>query len=553
MIASLRTIIIAFALFLNYASLLVAESAPHIEVMIPMRDGTLLPTSFYFPEVVDAKADIKLNTKYPCVLVRQPLGRQYTDPKWLELLKDGYIVAVQSTRSSCDPTGKTLPYLTDGWGELSDGYDTVEWLGNCEWTNGKIATIGSSATGITQLLLAPAQPPHLVCQHIEVAAPSLYQYAVWPGGQFRKEQVEGWLKVHRSDPSVAKWLHGQKSYDGFWSQFNSIAVAEKVQVPQAHIGGWYDIFLQGTLDAFQSAYEGANDSLKAQHKLVIGPWSHRWKQLETLGDFAAIKDGAEAPKPITCQAWLNHHMKGISGDLQDVPAIQYYVMGPFDGTPSEGNRWRSAHRWPPASIYAQMYLTKDKALCKTEPEKATALEKGVLDVAFNPEDPVPTIGGRNLFMASGPKDLRAIEGRSDVISFTTDALTEDTEITGKLAACLYASNVLQERDICCRLSDVYPDGKSILIAEGVAHIAPQADKDAGPQPILVDLWSTSMVFAKGHKIRLIVSGSNFPAFETSLAPNPDAKSNVCFSLHSGGAHASYLALPVINTKITQAS
>lgn len=534
--------------------------APDLEVLIPMRDGMMLPTSVYFPKSAETNYQTKTQKatqKPPCVLVRQPLGKEHVDPAWLKLLGDGYVVAIQSTRSSCDTTGTSLPYVTDGWGELSDGYDSIEWLASSSWTNGKVATIGHSATGITQLLLAPANPPHLACQHIEIAAPSLYHYAVWPGGQYRKEQVDGWLQAHKRAENVSEFLRTKIDYDAFWSQFNAIDVTAKVAVPQVHIGGWYDIFSQGTLDAFCAAQELSQGTSKAEHKLIMGPWAHSYKYTQTFGDFDALAAGKAAPKPISYKDWLDYHLKGEKNSLSDTPAVQYYVMGPFDGTPSIGNKWRSAHRWPPDATYMQLYLTKDHAL---ERENIQT-EEVVCQVLFDPQRPVPTIGGRNLFIANGPKNLQDIERRKDVVSFTTEVLTEDTEVTGRIAACLFASKVLKERDICLRLSDVYPNGKSILIAEGVSHVKPDEIKgiDTDPQPILIDLWSTSMVFAKGHKIRLTISGSNFPAYDTSLLANPEVLEanteikDLCFCLHSGGKHASYVALPILANLETSAS
>jgi uncharacterized protein len=529
-----RVVFSTLLVFIGCFSFLAAETLPDVEVMIPMRDGMGLPTNVYFPEGKSGK--------YPCVLVRQPLGKDYVNPAWLEVLKDGYMLAVQSTRSFCDKTGKELPYVSDGWGPLSDGYDTVEWLANCEWTNGKVATIGASATGITELLLAPSQPKHLVCQFIEVAAPSLYQYAVWPGGQFRKEQVEGWLKAHKRDPSVAEWLSKKNSYDDFWRSFNALAQAKRIQVPQLHIGGWFDIFLQGTLDAFNTAQTLSEDDVKDKHKLIIGPWAHGFRRASTLGDFAAVEKGKQPPHEISFSDWLNFHVKGLENNVAKAPPVQYFVMGPFDGSSSSGNEWRAAHKWPPDAIYTQMYLKNDNLL----QDANLQTEETALAVSFDPQNPVPTVGGRNLFLPDGPKDLRSIESRKDVIVFTTEPLKEDLEVTGKIGACIFASNVHQERDICLRLTDVYPDGKSVLIAEGVSHAL--AQEDNSPQPHLVDLWSTSMIFAKGHKIRLTVSGSNYPAFQASLTANPESaktEANLCFSIHTGGKYSSYIALPVI--------
>lgn len=568
MIVYSRYIIVAILGLLFNANLqgsLNTLKLPDVEVMMPMRDGKLLPTSIYFPLSNDRqkKNSAENKAKPPCVLIRQPLGKAHVDPTWLALLNDGYMVAVQSTRSSCDPSGKTLPYFSDAWGELSDGYDTVEWLGSCEWTNGKVATLGQSATGITQLLLAPTAPSHLVCQYIEVAAPSLYHYAVWPGGQYRKEQVDGWLKVHNSDASVAYELRHQPVYDAFWKRFNALEVAENIKVAQIHVGGWYDIFSQGTIDAFCSAQENSlhGKENKLESKLIMGPWVHGWKRGQAYGDFETYAAGLP-PQHVTFKDWLDYHVKNERNSVESAPPVQYYVMGPFDGSTSRGNKWKAARKWPPDAAYVQMYLTQDSQGHHTLKEQNMQAEEALCNVLFDSQNPVPTLGGRNLFIASGPKDLRSIEARKDVVTFTSDELPSDTEVTGRIAACLYASKVLCDRDICLRLADVYPDGKSILIAEGVSHVHPEDVKgiQTSPQPIIVDLWSTSMVFAKGHKIRLTISGSNYPAYETSLAANPLASNplasnptsnelndqNICFAVHSGGKHASYLALPVIN-------
>jgi len=520
-----------FVLFIFFASHLSALT-PDLQVKMPMRDGFEIETDLYFPKL-EAKEALDAQ-KYPCVLVRHPLGRSYCDENWIQLVNEGYMVAVQSTRSSCDESGKSLPYVTDAL----DGHDAIEWLGNSKWCNGKVATVGASAAGITSHLLAPTSPSHLVCQYIEVAPPSLYQYAVWPGGQFRKEQVEGWLKAHRRAPSVIDWLHKQALYNDFWRQFNAIEQAEGIHAPQLHIGGWYDIFLQGTIDAFQAAKTRSKSGVRDAHKLIIGPWGHYLGRSTQFGDFAPVVAGKTPASPISIKTWLNRYMKEEAGTGLDAPAVQYFVMGPFDGTPSSGNRWRAAHKWPPDSIAMQMYLTHDGMLNST----LNPLEEKIVHVAFNPSDPVPTVGGRNLFSPDGPKDLQAIEKRNDVVVFTSAPLEQDLEVTGKLSACVYASNMQQERALCLRLTDVYPDGRSILIAEGVAHTAAQAT-DA-MTPIQVDMWSTSLVFAKGHKIRLDISGSNFPAYEASLQPNT-TDSTICFSIATGGKNSSFLSLPVV--------
>ncbi len=216
---------------------------PNETIQIPMRDGFLLPADVYLPDV---NAE-----KLPCILLRSPAGRKA--PSWQNfalLAKLGYAVVIQDTRSAVDVEGKTMPFWSDGWGKDQDGYDTVEWLAKSAYTNGKIGTVGFSALGITQLLMAPTAPPALKCQYIGVAASSLYHHGIFPGGQLLKHQVESWLGLYAKDTSVLNHVCNQPFYNYFWSHFNCLPHANRVKVPGFLYGGWYDTFIQGTIDAF---------------------------------------------------------------------------------------------------------------------------------------------------------------------------------------------------------------------------------------------------------------------------------------------------------------
>lgn len=510
---------------------------PDRVIEIPMRDGVKLPANVYLPHG-------KPSQKYACVLVRHPLGKDSVDPQWLCLVKAGYALVVQSTRSFCDETGKAIPYLTDGWSDdhrPADGYDTVQWLSSADFCEGSVSTIGVSATGITEFLLAPASPPNLCCQFIEMAAPSMYQYAIYPGGQFRKEQIEGWLQVHRRDPSVTEWLKGKSRYDTFWSRFNAIDYADQIRVPQLHVGGWFDIFLQGTVDAFFAAQQHSQPEARQKHKLIVGPWGHRWRWTGKLGDFVLNKVQTAPPVNITQQLWLDYHAKGQKNEVAQAPAVQYYVMGPFDGSPSKGNCWRTADSWPPPGAeYNRFFFSSDGKLCSQEAETKP------ISVLFDAKNPVPTVGGRNLFMPDGPRDLKALTERKDVNLFMTEELKEDVEVTGRLWANLYLADVENERDVCLRLVDVWPSGEEYLIAEGISHVMPRRNYESNakdPRLVIVDLWSTSMVFAKGHRIGLLLSASNYPAYDISFGP--DEGKGTAFTVHSSKRFPSSLALPVM--------
>ena len=187
---------------------------PDLTIQVPMRDGTLLPTDLFLPSP-EARG-------LPCILLRSAAGRTSDSAvNFASFAKEGYVVAIQDTRSVLDTEGKTFPYIADGWGKMQDGYDAVEWLAQSPFTNGKIGTWGVSALGITQLLLAPTHPPHLKCQYIVFAAASLYHHALYPGGQLLKNQAEGWLGYYARDTGLQAYVCQRPFYNEFWKQLNS--------------------------------------------------------------------------------------------------------------------------------------------------------------------------------------------------------------------------------------------------------------------------------------------------------------------------------------------
>ncbi|MCB1118916.1 MAG: CocE/NonD family hydrolase, partial [Chlamydiia bacterium] len=408
-----------FLVLISTFSLFAVE--PTLTVNIPMRDGTKLPADLYFPP--------NQQEQLPCILVRSPAGRQAEPAKqYIPFANKGYLVVIQETRSSLDSEGKTLPYISDGWGEQQDGYDTVEWLAHVPYTNGRVGTLGPSALGMAQMMLAPTAPPSLKCQYICNAAPSLYHYAIFAGGQFLQHQVEGWLSLYARDPLVLNTIANQPYYNDFWQQFNTLAQANKVSTPAVHEGGWYDMFVQGTIDGFCAWQHEGGEGARKQQKLIIGPWSHFWPYHRKIGDYLVPHNGEKPPIPLSMESWLAHHLKGEPLDLDTIPPITSYVMGPFDGSPSGGNIWRHADSWPLPYRETPLYLCRDRSL------NFLSTPKKNLSICYlhDPNNPVPTHGGRNLFIESGPLDQRMIEERDDVIVFTSPPLEEEIEITGRI-------------------------------------------------------------------------------------------------------------------------
>lgn len=525
---------------------------PDLTIMMPMRDGTVLPTDLYLPSP-EARG-------LPCILLRSPAGREAYWKDFAQIAKAGYVVAIQDTRSVLDSEGKTFPFLTDGWGKLQDGYDTVEWLAKSPYTNGKIGTWGSSALGITQLLMAPAQPPHLACQYIIFAAASLYHHGIFPGGVLLKHQAESWLGYYARDTGVLSYVCQRPFYNEFWKQLNTLDMAHRVHVPAIHVGGWYDTFLQGTLAAFTSRQENGAEGARGQQKLVIGPWTHFWPISKQFGDFEVPIAGSSPPLDISPQRWFDHYLKGIDNGINYLPPVLYYVMGPFDGTPSSGNIWRTSDVWPIPALHTPFYLTSHQGLQTTMPFT------GLLSYIYDPAHPIPTLGGHNLFLASGPADQQSIERREDILVFTTEPLQEDVEVTGNVSAKLFFSSDQKDTDIVVRLCDVYPDGKSILISEGSYRVGVMCYQDEGlnmfvpnkPTEVKIDLLPTSLVFAKGHAIRVSISSSNYPRYERNanvglLGAFSGKLHKAKNTLYLGESYPSYILLPIVKSAQTAAS
>lgn len=536
MMAILKSVL--FSIFFFVSSSIFGIS-PHYTLMAPMRDGTHLHTDIYLPPDHCGPS--------PLILIRSPAGRQAASALMhTALTQKGFVVAIQSTRSALDEEGKTLPYLSDGWAFEKDGYDTVEWLAKNPICNGKVGTVGSSALGITQLLLAPTAPPSLVCQYVGVAASNLFHQAIFPGGQLLKNQVEGWLGYYAKDTGVFAFVVNQPHFNEFWSSLDTHAMASHVRVPGLHQGGWYDTFLKGTIEGFVSRQNEGGEGARGTQKLLIGPWDHYWPKENPFGDFKIPEAARVVPYPVSTGDWFEHYLKGEHNGVENLPAVIYYVMGPFDGSSGSGNVWKTSEVWPVPSKPLTLYLTKDKGLSTSTQE-----ENSVLDYLVDTANPVPTIGGRNLFLPSGPKDQRPIESRDDVLVFTSDPLPEDLEITGDVLAKITVQSDFCDGDVVVRLTDVYPDGKSILIADGLTRVFDETGKNMpiGSRQVEVDLWPTSLVFAKGHRIRILVSGSNYPKYEVNklvgfVGTNSTENKKGKNSIHVGGESPSMLILPV---------
>lgn len=509
--------------------------------MVPMRDGVRLATYVFLPEG---------EGPFPAVLARTPYNRD--DLAILQILIfAGYAVVIQDVRGRFDSEGIDRGFFDDGWGELQDGYDTVEWIAAQPWSNGKIGTWGPSALGILQELAAGAVPPSLDCQIITFAATQGFGQSAYQNGVFRKSLIEGWM-TENNRQHIIPIYRSHPTYDSYWEWFDIEPRHPLIQVPALYIGGWYDCFQEGTLHGFTGRQTRGAVGARGNQKLIMGPWTHVNEFEKLQGELIYPDNSILSWELEESLNWIEYWLKGVENGVMDRPNVRYYVMGDVSDPNAPGNEFRSSDRWPPDTEPVRFYLHSDAALRLSLPTGSYASSAIVVD----PSNPVPTIGGFNLEIPAGPRNQAAIEQRGDVLVYSTDPLTEPMQVVGRLQAVLYAAANTTDADITVRLTDVYPDGRSMLVADGVARASFLSSR-SDPRPIQpgqiirhdVDLWSTSLIFNQGHRIRIIVANTNYPRFELNpvyfrLGQDGFPTQGICTIYHSP-EYPSHIVLPVM--------
>lgn len=476
-------------------------------VMVPMRDGTLLATDVNLPS--------KGGPAFPVLLTRTVYGR-VGDPQMTALFTSmGVAFVSQDTRGRGDSEGKDMVFADDGWGERQDGADTVAWVKAQPWCNGKIGTWGYSALGIVQSLMAPVTSD-VDFQLIGIGASSLYGQLVYQGGVLRKELVEPWLATQGSLHVLDIWK-SHPAYDEFWTCYNTEERASHITAPGAHGGGWFDTFLQGTLNSFTTRQHEGGQGARGQQKLLIGPWGHG-EMTPATGELTFSNSMSFNIIPFQVrlfQRWLLGQENGIMKE----PAVNYYTMGDCDDPDAPGNEWRTADDWPPFPTVETAYYLQNDGVLALEPPVVEGAQKSF---NFDPTDPCPTHGGANLNLPFGPMDQRKVSTRPDVLRFETAALDSPLEATGRVKVKVYVSSDAPDTDFTAKLVDIYPDGREMLILDSVQRVKfRNGFEKADPLPagqigeIVIDLWSTSMVFNEGHKIGVQISSCNYPRFEVN--------------------------------------
>jgi hypothetical protein len=512
----------------------VVDAGLSLKIMVPMRDGTKLATYVSLPQS---------NGSHPVLLMRTPYRAGFA-------ARGAYVNIQQDMRGRFASEGENLPFNGCGWGELQDGVDTLAWILKQPWCNGRVGTYGASACGITQNLLAGAEPVGLSAQYITVAAANLYQQAAYMGGALRKCQIENWITGNKYDPKALALFSAHPLEDEFWAPYDSTARFERMDLPAVHSGGWYDTFLQGTIDSFLGRQLRGNTNAHGRQKLVIGPWAHNGATRDGKCGELSYPNSA-FPAAYSESRWFDFWLRGASNGIDREKAVAYYVMGDTLSQGAPGNVWRFVDAWPPAAEETPFYLGGGTLSRKTEGAPVASDT-----FVFDPKNPCPTIGGRNLTIARGPMNQNAVESRGDFLRYDSEPLASPVEITGRVRARIFLATSARDTDVSVRLCDVHPDGKSFLVVDGMQRLRMHAST-SNAVPIVsgkvyeavIDLWSVSMVFNRGHRIRVAITAANFPRFDVNPGTGlPWAEGGQTMpqtnTIHRSKAYPSRILLPM---------
>jgi putative CocE/NonD family hydrolase len=585
-------------------------------ITMRLQDGARLATDVYLPAGVPGP--------WPAILERTPYNK--LGPALVLSAKyfasHGYAVVLQDVRGRYASEGEWYPFGNEG----PDGVEAVAWVRAQPWCDGRVATIGLSYSSCTQTSLAALDPPGLAAQFVSQGFHNYHTSSMRQGGALelrfflyafmmattsreaiadpatRLAMQQAWAEMRawlrrtppkpgltplRHVPSYERWLldiwqHGE--YDEYWSSRAGYSIEglyeQHADVPVCLCGSWYDSYARSTV----ANYVELSRRKRGPIRLIMGPWIHGTANLDL--SYAGDADfGPDAPLGYdhVRLRWFDAVLKGARNGVLERPPVHIFVMGGGSGRKvvgsgrlDVGGRWRAEREWPLARTEpTPLYLHPAGGLSPSRPPAGAAPSR----YAFDPGDPVPTIGGNISvgydLMPGGGFDQRGgphvygatdrlpLSARRDVLVFSTQPLERDLEITGSVVVRLWAASTAPDTDFTAKLIDVYPsnadypDGYELNIGDSIIRARyrnsperPELMEPGTAYEFTITLYPTSVVFQQGHRIRLHVSSSNFPRFDVN--PNTggplgleQVTQTAIQTVFHDADHPSHVLLPVI--------
>jgi uncharacterized protein len=513
-------------------------------VRVPMRDGTILLADHYAPAGAVSR---------PTVLMRCPYGRGWQFAMLARVFAErGYHVVLQSSRGTFGSGGVFAP----GVHEAADGQDTVVWLRDQDWFDGRLAAIGASYLAFAAWALALEQPPELFAMAVWISPHDLAAVG-FGNGAFQLSSLLGWSDLMAGQerygaarlvwrtlttdkrltpmmnrlpltatgaeisndgaPWYGEWLAHPDRADPYWTGYSAAAALDRVTVPTLLISGFHDFFAEQTMQQYQSLRKR-----DVPTGLTVGPWTHMTLDMgvvarETLAWLDAYSDGDGKARPYPVRVWVS----GL-------------------------DQWREGQDWPPADAVPLTWYLRGAGGLVTDPA-----DGGAGTFRYDPADPAPAVGGRTLSPHNaGSKDNTTVEARADVLTFSTEPLERPVEVAGVPVVRLFVSSDNVHHDIFARLCDVDEHGTSHNLTDQLVRADPGEVVAGELRELSIALTDVSHVFLAGHRIRLQLTGGAHPRFARNLGTDADqitsdATAPVTHQIHHGAGHPSALTLPVV--------
>ncbi len=565
-ISGLIIALLVIGLVISPTPIVLAEPGPtFFDAMVPMRDGIQLYTRVYLPD-----SEIWGSGPYPVILQRTPygIGTADEDPIWPLEIELGYASVNQDTRGRYSSQGLDRLFYDD----ISDGYDTLDWIAAQDWCDGNIGVTGYSAPGITAFMAAGEPHPNLKAIAPLSSSGNLMNDLTFEGGAFRGDAIL-W-GVGQAAFGLSTVTNGHRDLLGLTeSKFNAktLSVMLLAQELVTYVE-WHN----PALPDWPATYHKATESTQWMHlplfdfhedlgtlqpymqEIFSHPSQDEWRDHYKIYDtvdvptllvtgwydffvrcqidaFVALQErdipvklivgpGTHGDPPFGADGlydyvmeWFEYWLKGIDNGIMDEPLVHYYCM--------KADEWRWADQWPPEEArYVNYYLREGGDLSTDLPDGG----EEPTSYTYDPMNPVLSMGGANepftqALKAGSFDQTPVVIDRDDILSYTSPQLREDVEITGPLTVVLSASSDCSDTDFTAKLIDVYPTGELMLVADGIIR-ARYRDSMATPElmepgtvyTITFDIGHISHLFKAEHNIRVDISSSNFPKYDRNL-------------------------------------
>ncbi len=550
-----------------------------------MRDGITLYGNLYKAEG---------NKKCPTILFRYIFKKERAGRNWKIYnpefyVKAGYNVFVQDVRGTGVSEGEFERFTADG----KDGYDTIEWLATQPWCDGNVGMFGNFYAGFLQFAAAAERPPHLkaICPFQTSVVLNrdnnnrgflFSSHIGWCLSRILERVKEGWYDeelANRLIPQMEVYVANYQKQvlyrplrDMPAAKFDEFPIFKdyidhlvvnydnpdyihkegkdmdfsRINVPAFGCAGWFDVSRNSTIDQYLGLIKDG-EGLAKESEMLIGPWIPG-EAMSTEGIELSFGENSTEEYIGVVQrmiAWFDRWLKGITPAQKKDP-IEFFVVGK--------NIWRSEKEWPLTNTVDKIYYLQSAGRANTclgngklSPNKASVNQK-VDSFIYDPNNLVPSL--------SIGKDASELEKRGDILVYTSEEFTQDTEFSGLASAILYVSSSAVDTDFMVRIMDVLPNGKAVAISDGATRARyrnswePELLEHGKVYEVEVKIGYISYTYQKGHKIRIDITSSNFMKFDynhnTGLRPADDPNIVVAVNtIHHNEIYDSRLILPLI--------